>query len=157
MSTTFAVVATSRLSPDPYSHSRVVTHSGHLADTRAKGAYILSTGPCIWQFLSANQHAGPNDATYRTGSPTNRATIHGQTRCVLFSLMQGILASAGEWQKPSRASHRSKVIRNQCNSPGVFRSYRAGSPFRDLPTAGRIRTWARSREIYCYRLASGRR
>ncbi len=53
------------------------------------GRYTLETAddPTFRRLLS--QHAGPNDRTYSTGSPTNRVTVHGQRGFLPSSFMPG--------------------------------------------------------------------
>jgi len=42
-----------------------------------------------------HQHAGPNDATYSTGSPIRRAAIHGQTALFRSSLIPAFYPQGG--------------------------------------------------------------
>jgi hypothetical protein len=55
---------------------------------------LLITGDQALVWRSASQHAGPNDATYSTGSPISSAAIHGQRR-LRSSLMARILSRDG--------------------------------------------------------------
>ena len=59
------------------------------------GEYIF--GACLpaKEGEENHQHAGPNEATYSTGSPTSMPTTHGQTAFLFDSLISGILSRGG--------------------------------------------------------------
>src|SRR5262245_1772468 len=63
------------------------------------GAYAASSQSPLSSHHPVNQHAGPNDATYSTGSPTSRTTIHGQRGFLRSSVMPAYYRQRAECGK----------------------------------------------------------
>src|SRR5262245_15389611 len=116
--------------------------------TATIGRYVTSTGSIHGSGVAAaNQHAGPNDATYSTGSPISSATIHGQTG-FRSSLMPGFYGENGNGGKanlccsfrttghgaPLRSNPVQRVVRCRTAWDSTIRLYRedAGEPVRLL-------------------------
>src|SRR5262245_19973381 len=75
--------------------------------------------------LLSSQHAGPNEATYITGSPISRDTIHGQRGFLRSSLMPGFYPEQGDRGKTNsrtdfRSTGRRRYRRGESRGPALW-------------------------------------